>query len=69
MNWLLAKRLLGWLLVFVSGFQLIPIVAAIVFGETTAPYLWQRSLGWDSGSRSGPSCARIPGECGPETVS
>ncbi len=39
MNWLLATRLLGWLLLFLAAFQLVPIAAAITFGESVAPYV------------------------------
>ena len=39
MNWLLATRLLGWLLMFLAAFQLVPIAAAITFGESVVPYV------------------------------
>lgn len=40
MNLLLAAQLLGWLLVLVGFFQLLPIGVALLFGESPAAYLW-----------------------------
>lgn len=39
MNLPLARQLLGWLLVLLAGFQLVPLAAALVFGEDPLPYL------------------------------
>lgn len=39
MNLLLALQLLGWLLVLLAGFQLVPVAAAFWFGESPLPYL------------------------------
>jgi trk system potassium uptake protein TrkH len=39
MNLLLAARLLGWLLVTLGAFGLVPIVAAILYREPLGPYL------------------------------
>ena len=38
MNLLLATQLLGWLLVGIGAFQLIPVAAALIFGEPLIPY-------------------------------
>jgi trk system potassium uptake protein TrkH len=38
MNLLLATQLLGWLLVVIGAFQLLPTLAAFAFGEPTTPY-------------------------------
>jgi trk system potassium uptake protein TrkH len=38
-NFLLAIQLLGWLLVVLAGFQIVPIAAALWFGEGPVPYL------------------------------
>jgi len=37
-NLLLATQLLGWLLVLLGGFQLLPVIAALYFGEPSLPY-------------------------------
>lgn len=39
MNFLLTIRLLGWLAVLVGSFQLLPILAAVWFGESALPYV------------------------------
>ncbi|MBW2273614.1 MAG: TrkH family potassium uptake protein [Deltaproteobacteria bacterium] len=39
MNLLLATQLLGWLLVLVGAFQLVPVLAALIFGEPVLPYV------------------------------
>jgi trk system potassium uptake protein TrkH len=44
-NWLLGTRLLGWLLVFLAGFQLLPVATALLFGESALPYLVTAGVG------------------------
>ena len=39
MNALLDLRILGWLLVILGGLQVVPLVAAIAFGELLEPYV------------------------------
>jgi trk system potassium uptake protein TrkH len=39
MNLLLATQLLGWLIVLVGAFQMVPVLAALVFGEPALPYV------------------------------
>jgi trk system potassium uptake protein TrkH len=39
MNLLLATQLLGWLLTFVGLFQLLPIAAALLYGDPVVPYV------------------------------
>lgn len=39
MNARLAIRLGGWLLIALGGFQILPLLAALTFGEALAPYL------------------------------
>lgn len=39
MNLLLATQLLGWLVTFVGLFQVVPIAAALLYGEPVEPYL------------------------------
>ena len=39
MNVLLVANFLGWLLLGLSAIQLVPIVAALIFGEPALPYV------------------------------